>query len=64
MDAFREEQMLRLARALANSHGTFFAAALLADMNVPLPLALASLSWRCMPIHASIEALREPIGRK
>lgn len=46
MDAFREELMLRLARELAASHGTLFAAALLADMGVPLPLALAALGCR------------------
>lgn len=46
MDAFREELMLRLARELAASHGTLFAAALLADMGVPLPLALAALACR------------------
>lgn len=46
MDAFREELMLRLARELATSHGTLFAAALLADMGVPLQLALATLASR------------------
>lgn len=47
MYSFRVELMLRLARELATSHGTFFAAALLADMGVPLSLALAALA--CQP---------------
>lgn len=63
MDVFRIELMLGLARELAASHGTFFAAALLADMGVPLPLALATLRhssfppecamncWKIQPAH-------------
>lgn len=51
MDAFREKQMFRLARELAASHGTFYAAALLADMGVSLPLALAALAPKAS--HAS-----------
>ena len=47
MDASLEERMLRLAQELAISHGTFFAAALLADMNVPLRTALVALA--CEP---------------
>lgn len=45
MDASLEERMLRLAQELAISHGTFFAAALLADMDVPLSLALTVLAF-------------------
>lgn len=52
MDAFMEELMLRLARELASSHGTFFAAALLADMGVPLTLALTALA--CQPCATSL----------
>jgi hypothetical protein len=44
MDAFQEELMLRLARELAVSHGTFFAAALLADMGVPFQTSLEALT--------------------
>lgn len=43
MDASLEERMLRLAQELAISHGTFFAAALLADVGVPFPVALVAL---------------------
>lgn len=46
MDSFREMILLRLARQLAVSHGTFYAAALLADMGISLPLALAALASR------------------
>lgn len=50
MDAFQEELMLRLAQELAVSHGTFFAAALLADMGVPFQTSLEALTahshWR------------------
>lgn len=52
MDAFREEMMLRLARDLAISHGTFFAAALLAGMGVPLPKALEALTGQILPLKA------------
>lgn len=62
MDASLEERMLRLAQELAISHGTFFAAALLAEMNVPLPLALASLSRPCLAVHASSGVQRKPSG--
>lgn len=44
MDTIREELMLRLARELAASHGTFFAAALLADMGVPFHTSLEALT--------------------
>ena len=44
MNSFRGEMMLRLARELAISHGTFFAAALLADMGIPLSIALEALT--------------------
>lgn len=44
MNAFREE--LRLSRELATSHRTLFAAALLADVGILLPLALATLAGR------------------
>jgi hypothetical protein len=44
MDAFREDLMLRLALELAASHGTFFAAALLAEMGVPFQTALEALT--------------------
>ena len=46
MDAFLENKMLILARELAYSHGTFFAAALLAEMGVSLPQALTALARR------------------
>lgn len=46
MDAYGEKNLLMLARELASSHGTFFAAALLADMGVPLRVALATLASR------------------
>ena len=64
MDASLDERMLRLAQELAISHGTFFAAALLADMNVPMPLALASLSRPCLPVHAATAVQRKPSGSK
>lgn len=44
MDAFQEDLMLRLARELAVSHGTFFAAALLADIGVPFQTSLKALT--------------------
>jgi hypothetical protein len=46
MDAFFKKQMLTLASELATSHGTFFAAALLAEVGVPLQLALTTLACR------------------
>lgn len=60
MDAFREQQMLILARELAASHGTFFAAVLLADMGVSLPLALKVLALR--PRTDNQEAFRKACG--
>ena len=46
MDSFREELMLRLALELAASHGTMFAAALLADMDIPIHAALETLAYQ------------------
>lgn len=46
MDAsnYRTELLLIAAERLAESHGVFFAAALLADFGVPLGTALRALS--------------------
>lgn len=49
MEEFLEKQMLILARELATSHGTFFAAVFLADMNVSLPMALTALVYSPRP---------------
>lgn len=44
MEASLEKRMLMLARELAVSHGTLFAATLLAEANVPLKRALIALA--------------------
>jgi len=38
--------MLLLAQELAESHGTFFAAAMLADLGVPITAAIRALTSR------------------
>jgi hypothetical protein len=43
---YRDEMMLALARELVVTHGVFFAAALLADYDVPLRAALEILTMK------------------
>lgn len=44
MDNYRERQFLQVARELALSHGTLFAAAFLADCEVSMSMALLELT--------------------
>jgi len=46
---YRNELIILVARNLATSHGIFFAAALLADFDVPLGRALFELSISMPP---------------
>jgi len=58
MDASLEERMLRLAQELAISHGTFFAAALLADIDVPLLKTLEALIYTQSSRKTCVRVLR------